>query len=277
VVPKTFVSGRVISLPTPSKESTGYSLRQVADLLGLPAARVRSLAAAAGLAAPFDFAAVAALRSLAGVAASPRRLKGALARFHGRLAGLRVSAEGGEVVVRDGAGLFDARTGQGRLDFAAPPAGGEIVELRRKAPPPPPVPVHDDADDSFAEAQALEDEDPAAALQLYEQALAARPDFYDARVNAGRLLHDAGEHARAEAHYRAAAALVPDAALPHFNLGVLLEDCQREAEAAEEYRLTLARDDRFADAHFNLGRLLEKSGDRLGALRHLSRYRQLSR
>jgi predicted O-linked N-acetylglucosamine transferase (SPINDLY family) len=65
--------------------------------------------------------------------------------------------------------------------------------------------------------------------------------------------------------------------LGRFNLAVLLDDTGRTDEAIAAYREVIAADPSFADAHFNLARLLEKSGDKLGAVRHLSRYRQLSR
>jgi len=200
-----------------------YSLRRVAELLGLPATRVRTLARAAGLGgASFSFADVVVLRSLAGLVAarvSPRSMRGALARLSRAgesLAGVSLAAHGRAVVVRDDSGLWDAETGQGCLDFsAAPAAGGEIVSLRPRTPAAvpaqapaegPPASEALDADGWFDLAQSSEKEDPAAALDAYRQVLALLPEHYPALINVGRLLHEAGESELAEDSYRSALA-----------------------------------------------------------------------
>src|SRR5688572_5632836 len=50
----------------------------------------------------------------------------------------------------------------------------------------------------------LEESDPIQAAAAYERALAGYPGFADAHNNLGRLLHDAGKLAEAEASYRLA-------------------------------------------------------------------------
>ncbi len=126
--------------------------------------------------------------------------------------------------------------------------------------------------------------DADAAIAAYRRAIAGRPDLADAHNNLGRLLHDRGDLAAAEACYRAALATDPQVALYHFNLGVVLEDQGRAEAAIEAYEQALARDTRLADAHFNLARQFERvarsGGDELllrRAVRHLARYRELSR
>jgi hypothetical protein len=289
--------------PTPPSSEAGpgeFTLRRVAELLGLPVARVRALVRAAGLAGTsFRFADLVVLRSLAGLVAarvSPRSMRGALERLSARgesLNGVSLTAHGRAVVVRDQAGLWEGATGQGCLDFT--PAGtgraGEVVALpqRKKAPPvaeaPAPVtagaegdaPRALEADEWFDLAQAAEKDDPAAALEAYQQVLALQPAHYPALVNIGRLWHETGESAKAEAAYRAALAAEPALPLGRFNLAVLLDDTGRTDEAIACYRAVLDSDPGFADAHFNLARLYERQGDKLGAVRHLSRYRTLSR
>ena len=58
---------------------------------------------------------------------APTRALAALAKLTGSnekpLSAMRVSADGGTVVVRDGEALWDAETGQGHLSFAARPPG----------------------------------------------------------------------------------------------------------------------------------------------------------
>jgi hypothetical protein len=277
---------------TPPAAEGEFTLRRVAELLGLPVARVRTLARAAGLAgASFRFADVVVLRSLAGLVAarvSPRSMRGALERLSARgesLAGVSLTAHGRDVVVRDDAGLWDASTGQGCLDFSRSAPASDVVALpRRKTPAPPPSDASAtaaapplEADDWFDLAQASEKEDPAAALDAYQQVLALVPTHYPALINVGRLFHEAGDPEKAEAAYRAAIAAEPGLPLGRFNLAVLLDDTGRTEEAVVCYRGVLDSDPGFADAHFNLARLYERQGDKLGAVRHLSRYRSLSR
>jgi tetratricopeptide (TPR) repeat protein len=130
----------------------------------------------------------------------------------------------------------------------------------------------------------LEASDTDAAIAAYGRALAGRPDLADAHNNLGRLLHDRGDLAAAEAHYRLALCAGRYIALYWFNLGVVLEDLGRGAEAIDAYERALAIDTQLADAHFNLARQIERVA-RLAddevmlrrAVRHLKQYRQLSR
>jgi tetratricopeptide (TPR) repeat protein len=133
---------------------------------------------------------------------------------------------------------------------------------------------------------ALEMVDPEGAMVAYHRAIAGRPDLADAHNNLGRLHHDRGELALAEACYRRATAAAPEVALYAFNLGVALEDRGAHGEAIEAYERALALDGQLADAHFNLARQIERRAratpvvDELQlrrAVRHLHRYRELSR
>lgn len=131
---------------------------------------------------------------------------------------------------------------------------------------------------------ALEAADPGAAIVAYRRALAGQSSLADAHNNLGRLLHDRGELAEAEACYRRAIAVDADLALYHFNLGVALEDRGASDDAMASYERALALEPGLADAHFNLARQLEQVGrktdDELAlrrAVRHLARYRALVR
>jgi len=57
----------------------------------------------------------------------------------------------------------------------------------------------------------------------------------------------------------------------------VLDDQHRESEARAGYESALAADPACSEAHFNLARLCERAGDRVGAVRHLTAYRRLSR
>ena len=112
---------------------------------------------------------------------------------------------------------------------------------------------------------------------VYRLALEANPKLNEARINLGRLLHGSNRLADAERLYREALAFEPDNALAAFNLGVVLEDQKQPDAAIAAYRQAIAIDDDHADAHFNLSRLYEAKGDQQAALRHLSRFRRLTR
>jgi tetratricopeptide (TPR) repeat protein len=127
---------------------------------------------------------------------------------------------------------------------------------------------------------ALEPLDPDAAIVAYRRAIAGRPELADAHNNLGRLLHDRGDVVAAEECYRRAVAIDPSVALYRFNLGVALEDLGFADAAIAAYESAHA----VADAHFNLARLLERAAHAEGnelmmrrAVRHLARYRELSR
>jgi len=128
------------------------------------------------------------------------------------------------------------------------------------------------ADEHYARAHAIEDSNPQAAQKAYELCLKADPDYLEARINLGRLLHMAGRLAEAERVYRVGAKADPFIA---FNLAVVLEDLHREPDAIAAYREALALDPQFADAHFNLARLYERAKDPKASLRHLLAYRRM--
>src|SRR2546428_7832015 len=148
---------------------------------------------------------------------------------------------------------------------------------RRTAPAAPPVQVGDDlAAEQWSDAGCeLEAQSPAQACNAYHRALALDPALADAHVTLGRLYHEAGDHAKAEAHYRAAAQYAPGDPIAWFNLGVLLEDTSRPEDAVHAYEQAIQRDPDYADAHYNLGLLFDRLGRRAEALSRLIRARRL--
>lgn len=269
----------------------GYSTRDVASLLGLTPAQVRSYVRA-GFLAPlqgprgeyyFSFQDLVLLRTAKGLLAArvPRkRIRLALEGLRSQLpddqplTGVRISAQGHHVVVRDGRDLWIPESGQTLFDF-------ELSELAREASTLPLRTVRDerekpaDAADWYERACDLEDESPDEALAAYRRALELEPGLGDAHLNLGHLLHEREELAAAELHYRRALELLPDDPTPAFNLGVLLQDSRRLDEAVHAYETALNIDPSFADAHYNLAGLYEKRGEREAAFRHLRTYRTL--
>ena len=86
-----------------------------------------------------------------------------------------------------------------------------------------------------------------------------------ARINLGRLRHQARALDDAERLYREALALDPSHPTARFNLGVVLEDRGATSEAIAEYVEAARLDPRVADVHFNLARLYQQAGDRAGS------------
>jgi tetratricopeptide (TPR) repeat protein len=264
-----------------------YTTKDVAGLLGLSSRRIHAYARA-GFLHPqrgplneyrFSFQDLVLLRTAAGLheARVPaRRIREALDRLRSELprgrslSELRIAAEGDRVVVVDGDARWNPVSGQYHLDFAVAELGETVAPLAPRAT----LEAHAagadlDADDWFELGLDLEAYAPAEARRAYARAIELEPRHADAHVNLGRILHDAGDRAAAEAHYRQAldAGAHPTAA---YNLGVVLEDQGRLDDAETAYRRTIDLDPDLADAHYNLAMLLERRGEREAAVRHMA-------
>jgi tetratricopeptide (TPR) repeat protein len=271
-----------------------YTTRDVAKLLGLSEAQVRSQARVGYLAPDrgprnsyrFSFQDLVLLRAakaLSEARIAPRRIRRALRTLTrqlpvGRsLSGLRILSEGHRIVVRDGNQMWNPESAQLLLDFhvaeladrAAPTARRLARRARRSDEPL-------TAEQWYSLGVDLESAAPQDARDAYTRAVALDPRHASARVNLGRWLQEDGHPELAVAEYRAALASQPRHPTAAFNLGTALEELGRRAEAIAAYRRALDADDRFADAHFNLARLYEQVGKRAAALRHLRAYKMLS-
>lgn len=272
----------------------GYTSRDVAKLLGLSTGQIRAYVRAGFLSPPrglrgeyrFSLQDLVLLRTARELAERipTRKLRRALRRLReqlpkGRpLTGVRIRAVGDGVVVRDGDAAWEPESGQGLLDFEVSELAREVAPLaRRAARQALDAEAELGAEDWFKVGFDLEPCDPGQARDAYRRALELDPNHADARVNLGRLLHEAGHARAAEVHYRLALAARPKDATAAFNLGVALEDVGRPAEAIAAYEQALASDPQIADAHFNLSRLHERAGRKAAAFRHLKAYRKLTR
>ena len=197
------------------------------------------------------------------------------------LTGLTICAVGNDVVVRKGANRWQAESGQYLLELDVNIAGDslQIIEMgpgatngrgtveSKRAP--------EDAQTWFERGLSEEERDVRKALEAYERCRKLDIRHVAARINLGRLLHEAGRLEEAQRVYREALReCEPDPTL-YFNLGVLLEDSARNDEAIEAYLQALTEDPDFADAHYNLARLYETLGKPQHAIRHLGEYRRL--
>ncbi len=252
-------------------------------MLGLSPAQIRSFAHS-GFLRPergshgelrFGFHDLVILRTAGELSAAhvpQRKVRRALERLReqfpdGRpLSGMRISADGERIVVRDGASVWNPESGQSLFDFSV----DELAETASIARPSP------DVEEMYAVACEIESSSPEQARQVYERLLQLDPEHADAHVNLGRLLHEDGAPAAAEQHYRRALDIDPEHETAAFNLGVALEDLGRSRDATAAYQHALEIDPQNADAHFNLAGLYERRGEKAAALRHLKMYRKLT-
>jgi tetratricopeptide (TPR) repeat protein len=273
-----------------------YSVREVSAMLGLSAVQIRGWAAR-GFLTPerdgdgdlrFGFQDLVILRTAGELTAAhipTRKIRRVLASVREQLpagrsiAGVRISADGERVIVRDGAAVWNPESGQSLFDFSVDEIAEKTKPIALAAVREAKARAEDDLDAEawFELAADLELSDPSEAKAAYEKSIALDPSHVDARVNLGRLLHEEGAPAAAEKQYRAALTADPGHPVAAFNLGVALDDLGRTAEAAAAYRRAIELDPDNPDAHYNLAGILERSGDKAGAVRHLTRYRALTR
>ena len=270
-----------------------YGVRDVEKLLRLPRSTIRALVDA-GFVSPargprrallFSFQDIIVLRTAQALAEAKipaKRITRSLKELRRQLpesmplSGLSIGAVGEHVVVRDGASQRQADSGQYLLAFEGDPASGSLSVIERKAQPPRAGREMDaDAQDWFEQALALEVDDVAASIAAYRKAIEADPERLDARINLGRLLHEAGRLAEAERVYREAIAACGEDALLLYNLAVLLEDLQRKPDAARAYEAALEIDPALADGYYNLALLCRALNRPQEAIRHMSQYRRL--
>lgn len=234
-----------------------FSTREVAQLLGISIrqvyghARAGFLKPARGKRRAYrfsfqDLVLLRAARALADARIPARRVRRAFRRLirelpEGHSLGdVRISAEGGRIVARDGTRTWNPESGQLQLEF----------RTRRRAAKTQPV-------------------------KAVERDLEDDPRSADAQVSLGRRLYEQNEVTKAIEHYRKALGLKRNHASAAFNLGIALEDLGETNDAIVAYRRAVESDPYFADAHFNLAQLYQKTGKQSAATRHLKSHREL--
>jgi tetratricopeptide (TPR) repeat protein len=279
---------------TASAAPQTYSLKSVREMLGLSAGTLTRLIDG-GFVTPargarneyrFSFQDVVLLRTADQLLANriaPRKVVKALAQLRRELpsevplTGLRISAVGSDVAVRQGDLQWDAESQQLLMDFDVTPSGKSGGAVTFIARPTPHAAAAALPEAELAQAEALEHSDPAAAEAAYRSVIRHAADRIDAYLNLGALLYEAGRLDDALAVYEQGLTRAPREARLHYNRALALEDLRRDNEALAAYEACIALAEDFADAHFNAARLYEQLGRNQLALRHFSAYRRLQR
>ena len=281
---------------------TSYSARHAAQLIGLPESAVRSCIRDGLVGTPHtvpaqltfrDLAALRTVKALVDAGMPLPRVRRELVRIQQTLppgtsiAEVTVEARGGGVHVRTADGAVSPLVHGDQLVLAldpmpvaaaAPPPAGEMRELPRAPEPPPPAfapPAT--AEQWIHRALALEEREPAAAIEAYQRSLRLRPDCTEAWINLGRLYAETSDAEAAHDAFRTALDIDPHDATAYYNLGVLAQDAGKEADAIALYHRALELDPQLAEAHYNLATLFDQSGDSRAAIRHINEYRKLTR
>ena len=268
-----------------------FSKREVAKLLGLSEARLRSLDRA-NIVSPsgtrngkraYTFQDLIALRAtlmlakdvkLRDVAKAIGALKASLPRVTRPLQELRLVSDGRKVVVRGPEGTFEAVTGQRVLDFQVGTLQSDVVRVLR---PDVGEARARTAYELYTKASGLDD-DPqtmAEAERLYQRAIELDPHLAIAYTNLGNIRFRRGEEDAAEKLYRRAIEVDDRQPEAHYNLGYVMLERGHPRVAAEFFERAIARDPRFADAHFNLAMAYEQIAEREQARVHWKRYMEL--
>lgn len=286
------------SIPPPSNPKLTepvtdvFSPREVAKLLGLTAARLRSLDKAQ-IVSPsamrngrraYTFQDLIALRATHDLLARRVRVKdvaqaiGALRRALPRvtrpLQELRIVSDGRKVVVQAEDGTFEPVSGQMVLDFRVEGLRSDVVRLLR---PDTPGARARSAYDLYMRASSL-DEDPstfAEAEGLYKKAIELDPQLAIAYTNLGNIRFRQGDEPGAETLYRKALELDERQPEAHYNLGYVMLERGFAARAVPYFEAAIKADPRFADAHFNLAMAYEACSDKARARVHWKKYLEI--
>lgn len=180
---------------------------------------------------------------------------------------LKLAAEDGRIVVRDGAVRFEVDSGQILLNFNDSEPPGVVEERFGPAR----------AQARFDEALRIAERDPLKALALYSAVLGREPRNFDAHLKVASLLESQGDLTGALRHLLGAAAILPTDAEVHLKLGLLYRRRSEPEIAVRSMLRAIECDPSSIEAHRNLAELYEHLGRKRDALRHLSAARRLSR
>jgi tetratricopeptide (TPR) repeat protein len=217
-----------------------YGVREVEKLLRLPRSTIHALVRA-GFVSPgrgprnalrFSFQDLIVLRTAQALAAArvpAKRITQSLKQLRRQLpesmplSGLSIGAVGDRVVVKDGAGRWQADSGQYVLAFEGNPTEGTLRVIENKQPLPG---DNIDLGVTLHEQGKLEE-----AERVYRAVIAERGDDTLVYYNLGVLLDDMGRKAEAMKAYEAALHVDPRFADCHYNLALIAEELGQGTKA----------------------------------------------
>ncbi|MBA3313933.1 MAG: tetratricopeptide repeat protein [Planctomycetaceae bacterium] len=251
-----------------------HPLSTLTELAGVSRGRIETWVRA-GLLAPagevegvplFDYAGVAAARSLAGLlasGASPRVIARSLRSLIGWLPGAdvplaalsRLTLVNGRLAFRTSDGRAVEAAGQLLMVFDGETVVGEadaaVLPLRNVVA----------GDELFEKALDREREgDLAAAAELYRRLLLEEGPDAEVAFNLGNALQALGRLDAAAERFRQATELDPDFADAWHNLGTVLLESGDADSAAAAFEVAVTADPKYADAHYGLAGALEECG-----------------
>jgi tetratricopeptide (TPR) repeat protein len=181
---------------------------------------------------------------------------------------------GSRLAFRHGGSLVDPLTQQLAFDFET--SSERQLQVVRSIPQSAARQAHQ-LQEMFLRAVQME-ENPAtisAAVEIYENILATRPQHAPALINLGTIHYNLREYKEAEVLYRRATVADPEYALAFFDLGNVLDEMQQLSEATAAYQKAVELVPQYADAHYNLALAYERQGQKRRSLRHWLTYVRL--
>lgn len=285
-------AARVLDAKSSEPVTDLFSPREVAKLLGVTPARLRSLDKAQ-IVSPsatrngrraYTFQDLIALRATHDLLARRVRLRdvvlaiGALRRALPRvtrpLQELRIVSDGRKLVVQAEDGVYEPVSGQMVLDFRVEDVRTEVVRMLRPETPGARVRT---AYDLYMQASSL-DEDPSSfdqAEKLYRRAVELDPNLAIAYTNLGNIRFRRGDEPGAVSLYQRALEVDDRQPEAHYNLGYVMLERGQAVESIPFFEAAIRTDPRFADAHFNLAMAYEAANDKARARVHWKKYLEL--
>ncbi|MBX3273609.1 MAG: tetratricopeptide repeat protein [Sandaracinaceae bacterium] len=189
---------------------------------------------------------------------------------------LRVRSDGRKVVVHDANRVYEATTGQLRLDFEVRELRDDVVRVLEPAAAVDPK-KRQEAYEHYLEGCRLDEDEGTyqVAERAYERAIALDPSLANALTNWGNLRFRQGDVEHATRLYERALALDPEQPEALYNLGYLAFERGDAAAASRHFERAVSFDPGFADAHFNLAMSLEELGRTNEARPHWQTYLDL--
>ena len=253
-------------MTTRQSEEAPYTTRSIQEMLGLSRGVISGLVDSGfvtpsrgpGNALRFTFRDVVLLRTAVELQAAriaPRRILAALRKLRASLpaemplTGLRITAVGNDVTVRDGGSQWQAETGQLVMDFEVAPKQGSVAFLQRTPARSAAAPTPGSTQRAgrvrrpgarrragSASARCSRRATGAPPRRPTGNALALNPGHAEAYLNLGALLCEGKRCEEAVALFDEAVRRHPNEALLHFNRAVALEDQGRDARCAGQLR-----------------------------------------